>query len=66
MRAIVPYLPALACGVMMLLMCVPMMRRHHKESSDSPTHKEVAALRDEVERLKALNASRSPSETISG
>ena len=67
MRALVPYIPALACGAMMLLICVPMMRRHHKEDSpDSATKQEVAALREEIARLKGESPSETHSEVVGG
>ena len=50
------YLPALACGAMMLFICIPMMRNMHKGhggSDDTETREEVAKLREEVSRLKA-------------
>ena len=49
-------LPAVACGAMMLLICVPMMRNMHKGGEtpdDAGTHGEIAELRDEIARLKA-------------
>ena len=55
MRTLGTYLPALACGAMMLLICVPMLfgRKHNSESDESDTKREIAELRDEVARLKA-------------
>jgi len=54
MRTLVAWLPVLACGAMMLVVCVPMLlgwtrRSHSKEAS---SHEEVAALQEEVARLK--------------
>lgn len=49
-------LPALACGAMLLLVCVPMMRNMHKDSGgaeDPETRREISELRDEIARLKA-------------
>ncbi len=56
METVVTYLPAIACGAMMLLICIPMVRNLHKgheerDVSDSP--KEIAELREEVRRLKS-------------
>lgn len=50
-------LPALACGAMMLLICVPMMmgRRNHNEDS-SASKEEVSALRQELAELRGENA----------
>lgn len=35
METLIAYLPALACGAMMLLICIPMMRNMHKGHNDS-------------------------------
>ena len=56
MRTLAAYLPALACGAMMLFICIPMMRNMHKGhggSDDTEIREEVAHLREEVSRLKA-------------
>ena len=69
MRTLVTYLPAIACGAMMLLICIPMMRNMHKdhgESDDSDTRREIGELREEVARLKAERAVEDPSETVDG
>lgn len=52
-------LPALACGAMMLPICIPMMRNMHKghgDSADDDTRQEVAELREEIARLRAERA----------
>lgn len=46
-------LPALACGAMMLLVCVPMMMgRKHGGDESSASKEEIAALREEVAHLR--------------
>ncbi len=51
-------LPALACGAMMLLICVPMMMGHkHNKDSDSATPEDLKALREELADLKGDDAS---------
>ncbi len=69
MRTIAAYLPAIACGAMMLLICIPMMRNMHKSngvSHESDTQRELGELRDEVARLKAERALEDKSETVDG
>ncbi|MGH2753032.1 MAG: hypothetical protein ACRDLB_01235 [Actinomycetota bacterium] len=47
-------LPALACGAMMLLICVPMMMgRKHGHDDSSVSKEEVSALREELAQLRA-------------
>lgn len=55
MRSLSVYLPALACGEMMLLICVPMLRgrKHDQPTDQSASQQEVAELREEIARLKA-------------
>ncbi len=56
MDTLITYLPALACGAMLLFICIPMMRNMHKghgESDDAVTRQEIAKLRNEIARLKA-------------
>lgn len=55
MRTITIYLPVIACGAMMLLICIPMMRRMHQgaDTNEAASREEVAELREEVARLKA-------------
>ncbi len=49
-------LPALACGAMMLAMCLPMMRQHRGNDAESASKEDVAALREEISRLRAERA----------
>ena len=56
MRSPIMYLPALACAAMMLLMCIPMMKRMRGGEEASDSAKEIAELRDEVARLKSGQA----------
>ena len=55
MRTLGTYLPALACGAMMLLICVPMLfgRKHNSDADESDTKREIAELREELSRLRA-------------
>lgn len=55
LKTIAIYLPVLACGAMMLLICIPMMRKMHggDHADDAASREEVAKLREEVARLKA-------------
>jgi hypothetical protein len=56
LETLISYLPALACGAMMLFICIPMMRNMHKghdDSTDADTRREIAGLREEIARLKA-------------
>jgi hypothetical protein len=65
----ISYLPALACGAMMLFICIPMMRNMHKghdDSTEADTRQEVAELREEITRLRAEKALDSSEETIGG
>jgi len=57
MRSLVVYLPAVACGAMMLLICVPMLlgRRNHSGNQGASEH-EIAQLREEIARLKSERA----------
>lgn len=45
-------LPALACGAMMLLICVPMMMGRKHGHDDSVSKEEISALREELEQLR--------------
>ena len=58
----------LACGAMMLLICIPMMRNMHKGegNDDSETRREIGELRDEIARLKAERALNDERETVDG
>lgn len=69
MRTVAAYLPAVACGAMMLFICIPMMRNMHKTdgTSDQPDiQREIGELRDEVARLKAERALEDKSEIVHG
>ena len=68
MRTLVVYLPALACGAMMLLICVPMLlgRRHDQSADQSASRQEVAELREEISRLKADRALDDRTEALDG
>ncbi|HZJ49418.1 MAG TPA: hypothetical protein VFF07_00885 [Actinomycetota bacterium] len=67
MRSLVAYLPAIACGTM-LLICVPMLlgRRHNRSSDQGASQQEVAELREEISRLKAERALDSKTEVLDG
>lgn len=68
MEAALAYLPAIACGAMMLFICVPMMRNMHKghgSSEESDSSSEIAELREEIARLKAERTLEQP-EKING
>ena len=68
METVFAYLPAIACGAMMLFICIPMMRNMHKghgSSEDSGAGSEIAELREEIARLKAERALEK-SETVDG
>ncbi len=45
--------PALACGAMMLVMCVPLLLNRNKGTSEAASQEDVAALREEIALLKA-------------
>ncbi len=67
MRSLIAYLPALACGVMMLLICVPMLLgRKHGQSDQGASKQEVAELRDELSRLKAQRVLEDKTEALDG
>lgn len=65
MRSIAAYLPALACGAMMLLVCVPMLlgRKRH-EDDDTDASQGIAELREEIERLKSGESVESPDRSV--
>jgi hypothetical protein len=68
-EALISYLPALACGAMMLLICIPMMRNMHKghgDPADADTRQEVAELREEIARLKAGRTLEDKTEALDG
>ena len=68
MRTLVAYLPALVCGAMMLLICVPMLlgRRHDQSADQGASRQEVAELREEISRLKADRALDDRTEALDG
>ncbi len=68
MRTLVAYVPALACGAMMLLICVPMLlgRRHNQPLDRGASQEEVAELREEISRLKAERALDDKTESLDG
>lgn len=50
---------------MMLVICVPMMRNMHKggdDSADNDTQKEIAELREEIQRLKSGSSTDVPTK----
>lgn len=66
MRTFLLYLPAFACLAMMAAICVPTMRhmgmnQHHVDASE-----EIAALREEVARLKAERVLKDKVERVDG
>ena len=68
MRTIATYLPAIACGAMMLLICIPMMKSMHKrnDSEAAASSQEIAELREEIARLKAERALADTKESVDG
>lgn len=69
MEALIFYLPALACGAMMLFICIPMMRSMHKghdDSADTDNRQEIAELREEIARLRAKKTLDSDEERVGG
>lgn len=70
MRTIALYLPAIACGAMMLAICIPMMRGKSKdqtlETGAQDTRAEIAELREEIARLKADRVLGKDGEKIDG
>ena len=57
-RLLLSYLPALACLVVMAVVCLPMLLGHRRGRGAAGHHspasaEEVAALREEVARLRA-------------
>ena len=69
METLISYLPALACGAMMLFICIPMMRNMHKgpdDSTDADTRQEIAELREEIARLRAEKPLGSDEERVGG
>ena len=55
--------PLLACGAMMLVMMMPMLRnRKGSDAAEGVSKEDVAALREEVARLRAAQVLNSKSE----
>jgi hypothetical protein len=69
LETLISYLPVIACGAMMLFICIPMMRNMHKghdDSADADTRQEVAELREEIARLRAEKTLDSDEERVGG
>ncbi len=68
LRTLATYLPVLACGAMMLLICVPMLLSHkrHQSNDQNASPKEIAELREELARLKAERALEDSREVLDG
>lgn len=69
MRTLAGYLPALVCGAMLLLVCIPMMRAMHKghgKSDDTTDRQLIAELQEEVARLKAERALDNARDNVDG
>jgi len=68
LETLISYLPALACGAMMLFICIPMMRNMHKghDSTDGDNREEIAELREEIARLRAEKTLDSTEERVNG
>ena len=68
MRSLAVYLPALACGAMMLLICVPMLlgRKHNQPTNQGVSQQEIAELREEIAGLKAERALEDKSGALDG
>lgn len=58
MKALLVYLPSIACLAMVAIICLPMLLKHGKHETDP----EVAQLKEEVVRLKAQIATREDEE----
>ncbi len=61
-------MPVIACGVMMLLICIPMIRNMHKGhgSEGSDARREIGELHQEIARLKAERVPEGKSEALDG
>lgn len=69
METLISYLPLLACGAMILLICIPMMRNMHKGHdglANAHTPEEVAELREEIARLRGEKALDSHEDQVNG
>jgi hypothetical protein len=64
-RWLLTALPALACGAMLLFICVPMLfGGKHRRDEQSASKEEVAALREEVAQLRAGQAQSTRDEHV--
>lgn len=54
MKTLLIYSPSIACLAMALIICLPMLMKHGKHEPNS----EVAQLKEEIARLRALIALR--------
>lgn len=68
LRSLAVYLPALACGAMLLLVCVPMLlsRKQTQSSEQNAQQREIEELRQEISRLKAERVLEGGGGVISG
>lgn len=68
MNTLLLYVPALACAAMMLIICVPMMRKMagSKDEPGAVSGEEITELRKEIALLRAEAASPNPSEVANG
>lgn len=69
METLIAYLPALACGAMLLFICIPMMRSMHKghgDPTDPDARQEIAELREEIALLRTERTLQDDRETIDG
>jgi hypothetical protein len=69
LETLISYLPVIACGAMMLLICIPMTKNMHKghdDSTDVDTRQEIAELREEIARLRAEKTLDSSEERVGG
>jgi hypothetical protein len=68
LETVLIYLPAIACGAMLLFVCIAMMRNKHRggdDSADTNSQKEIAELRDEIQRQKSDSSISAPTkETV--
>jgi hypothetical protein len=67
--ALLGWLPLIACAAMMLVVCIPMIRRM-KTKTDGNRHpvtrREIAKLREEIARLRAERSIESKQDTNRG
>lgn len=65
MKTLVSFLPALACGAMMLV-CARMMFGRHEKMNDDSGSRAVAELHEEIARLRGERALGEREEKIDG